>query len=131
MAFSTQQRYQAHLEGKKKGGGAFLAGTIAFLQNTAKLITIFSGPKCLSPIRCMDDQRISEIKQVAAFFQTWEDDIKKTSKKYTTKLLSAQCREDLQSTCLGFLQVCKQQLRKGTSVIPGRMNSDVVENVYV
>ena len=49
------------------------------------------------------------------------------NKKYSHRLLSYQCREDIASTVLGFLTLCRNQITDtGTAVIPGRVNSDLI-----
>ena len=58
------------------------------------------------------------------FFETWEVE----AKKKTKSLMSPQCREDLASTILGFLCLCQEAMKDGYCLIPGRVNSDVVEN---
>ena len=103
------QRYQAHLETQKEGSGDYLCGTVEVLKNTAVLVRIFCGPESLVPIASKRDKRLAEIKEVADFFSNWEEQAKHTAKSYASKLFSYQCREDLQSSLLGFLELVDHQ----------------------
>ena len=78
----------------------------------------------------MDDERLEDLRKVLRYFDRWEEEAKKDGKSFAKKLLSIQCLEDLQSTILAFLGFCDMHLRaNGTSIIPARMNSDIVENM--
>jgi hypothetical protein len=92
------------------------------------LVKIFNS---LQPIRELDDTRLQTIKDVLHFFEQWEAEAK-LKKMATASLMSAQCREDVQCTLLGFLELCCHHFNHyATCIVPGRVNSDIVENTYV
>jgi hypothetical protein len=43
--------------------------------------------------------------------------------------MTAQTRDDLRSSILGIREAAKQTLDRGVSIVSGRMNSDIVENL--
>ena len=121
------QRYKEFLEAEKPGSGEKLLSTIELLANTSKFIEIFSG---MTPIRSQHDTRLSELKNVLKFFDDWEADAKTATKAFGSRLMSVQCREDLKSSIIGFISMTRHHLKMyASSVIPGRVNSDIVENV--
>jgi phage-related tail protein len=121
------QKFRDSLNEKEAGSGDKLNATIKLLDQTKNMVKIFNS---LTPIRDLDDPRLKEIRNVLKFFETWEAQAREKYTAFSAKLLSAQCREDLQSTILGFLELCRQHIPKfTTSVVPGRVNSDIVENM--
>ena len=46
-------------------------------------------------------------------------------------LMSMQTREDIQSLLLGFVNMCEEKFKcSNSSIVPARVNSDVIENVF-
>ena len=100
-------------------------GSITLLEHTSQLVKIFTS---FVPIQDMRDERIVKLTEILNFFEGWEKEAREC-KRVTKALMSSQCREDLASTILGFIELCKQHLTvHKTSIIPGRVNSDIVEN---
>ena len=119
------QRFQEHQYTISKEKGDELNSTIKLLEQTSTLVKIFNS---LVPIKDVTDPRLKSLADVLAFFEAWEEEAK-LKKIASTALFSAQCREDLQCTILGFMELCKSHLKHyGSSIIPGRVNSDIVEN---
>jgi len=110
--------------------GSSLDGTIELLRNTSIVIRNFRDPR---PITDAGDERLSELHDVMEWFVKWENQIKNdTSIKNKEKhLISHQTREDIVSSLLGFEELCKHKLKKSHgSIIPSRVNSDVIENLF-
>ncbi|KAK3108741.1 hypothetical protein FSP39_014554 [Pinctada imbricata] len=110
--------------------GKKLDSTIDFLENTSVMINIFRDSR---PIIDHSDDRLRALRDVLTFFIKWENSVKKdTSIQNKEKfLISHQTREDIVSCILGFVELCDQRLKNGSSsIIPSRLNSDVVENLF-
>lgn len=121
------KEYQ-HSRRKKR---AELDGTIALLENTSKMIDIFSD---MTPICGSDDVRLSELRKVAAWFQEWETAINTCSTmsqtEKTAAMLTKETLDDTFSVLLGFTQMCENHFKHSSvPIVPGRMNSDIYENV--
>jgi hypothetical protein len=111
-----------------KEKGEELQSSVTLLQHTSKLVQIFNS---MAPLKDLSDQRLKTLLDVLTFFESWEQEAK-SRKIATSALMSAQCREDLQCTILVFLEMCRFHIQKyGSSIVPGRVNSDIVENTYV
>lgn len=109
---------------------AELRGTIEFLQQTSVLVKIFRDGR---PIKDYGDDRLQQNRDVLSWFKRWEHE-NKSNNEVTEKeksLLSFQCREDIVSLLVGFDEFSREKLQKsGGSIIPNRINSDVIENVF-
>jgi hypothetical protein len=122
------QKYQSFLNESSQGTGDALKSTILLLENTSELVKIFNS---LEPIKQLDDLRLKKMRDVLHIFEEWEAKARE-NKTVKSALLSCQSREDLQCTILGFIELCKNHIPVyGTSIVPGRVNSDIVENTYV
>ena len=116
--------------GKK---GDVLNGAIELLQHSSTMIDIFRDRRS---INCNDDERILKLKEVQLWFLNWEnktdqnESMTKTAKSKC--LMSRECMQDIQSTLLGFLEICfyVTQNHHGWSVIPAMINSDAIENQF-
>lgn len=107
-----------------------LNGTIRLLRNTSVIIKNFRDHR---PIKDSSDERLRENEQVLTWFQAWENEIRSDDeiKDKEKSLISFQCREDIFSLLKGFGEFCHEKFRvSGGSVIPNRVNSDVIENVF-
>ena len=83
------------------------------------------------PIRETNDLRIQEIDRAASFFKTWENDVT-SNRIYCVKknLMTNETREDVISALVGFTSLCKRVLPSGIVIVPGYLNSDLVENMF-
>ncbi len=107
-----------------------LDGTIGLLKATSKLVSIVSD---LRPISEMADPRLQQLAEVREWFSVWEQDILSgdNSKSEKSKMLmSWETREDIIMCCTSLEQIVSQRLMSGHSVLPARINSDVVENFF-
>ena len=85
------------------------------------------------PIRDIGDERLQQNQKVSSFFKDWEMSIlSNTSIKDKEKcMISHQTRADICSLIIGFHEMWCDKLKSGsTSIIPSRINSDVIENVF-
>ena len=112
--------------------GAKLDATISLLQQTSILVNIFRDRR---PMNDPSDPRIQQLRCVFGWFKEWEIDIHAnyhTPADRNRRLLSAETREDLDICINGFCAMLKvrAKLSPGSSVVPARMNSDVLENTF-
>lgn len=109
-----------------------LYSTIEFLENTSKMIKFFRDAR---PVVSMSDVRVTEIKSVLHWFQSWmtETSVINVSTMQKGKMLPSQkCLDDVESCILVFLHVCLIQTTrfKGKGITPSRFNSDLAENIF-
>lgn len=52
------------------------------------------------------------------------------AKNKKAELMTAETREDLESSLIGFDQMCRHVVSRGIVIIPGLINSDPVENLF-
>ena len=110
--------------------GSKLDSTITLLGQTSALIAIFRDDR---PLSDPADDRLTQLRDILHFFMSWEQNNKNDSKIKTTEksLISHQTREDIVSSILGFVEMCEAKLKlSSASIIPSRVNSDVVENMF-
>ena len=102
-----------------------LAGTVAFLENTAVLVRNFRDTHKLED---PSDPRLQENDQVLKWFSEWENNTPQAEKQ--KHLMSSQCREDLSWMLVGFKQLTINMHQRNISIIPADINSDVIENYF-
>ncbi|KAJ8313792.1 hypothetical protein KUTeg_008353 [Tegillarca granosa] len=110
--------------------GSELNSTIELLENTSVLIKNFRDNR---PITDSSDDRLRQNHDVLDFFIKWENDnlSDEKIKRKEFSMISHQTRQDIISSILGFEELCLYKLKKNSaSVIPSRLNSDVVENIF-
>lgn len=120
------QCYQISLKEK----GDELNSSIEFLKKTSVLAKNFRDQR---PICQYSDKRLDENREVLNWFRAWEASIKQSTeiKDKEKCLLSFQTREDLTSLLVGFDEMCKDRFQRiSSSIIPNRINSDVLENIF-
>ena len=116
-----------------KDNGNYLDGTIELLRHTSSLVKIFRD---LRPIKCITDPRLNELSEVLEWFVKWEKHIKSCSelreKEKRACLMSSESSFDLQSCIIGFIQLVDLHLQETSKVpiIPGELNSDIIENNF-
>lgn len=101
-----------------------LDGAIELLKNTSVLIDVFRDRRTVNE---SNDIRLQKLHSVQQWFLNWEKKVQ--SQK---SLMSSQCHEDIQSSIIGFLEICDFMIKKhpGTSIIPAMINSDAIENNF-
>lgn len=110
--------------------GLRLDGTIKLLKQTSIFIKNCRDSR---PIVDISDDRLKQNHDSMDWFIEWEKNIKqnKTIKNKEKCLISHQTREDIVSAVLGFEELCLYKLKKSNaSIVPNRINSDVVENLF-
>jgi hypothetical protein len=112
--------------------GCHLDGVIQLLESTSAIIKVFRDRR---PLNSMSDHRLKELKQAHLWFLTWESAVlgdNNNSVERNKRLISDKSRYDLASCIVGFNELCKQCLLDlpGASIVPSRLNSDVLENEF-
>lgn len=99
-------------------------GTVQLLKYTSKLVKLANDYR---PLSDSSDDRLNTIKELLDFFKSWESS--STDKKHA---LSYECREDIKSYLIGISQLFHKIEKRGgqACIIPARVNSDAVENVF-
>ena len=66
------------------------------------------------------------------WFQTWERKLKESdTKDKETNMISMQTRDDITALLIGVWNLCEEKFKtSNASVIPCRINSDVIENNF-
>jgi hypothetical protein len=119
----VMKAYQATLDDP-----AVLSATIKLLENTAPLVEIFHDKR---PISSLADERLQQLRNIVDFFNNWEDQVSKSKLYVASKhLITQDTRDDLNSSIVGFLSLCKLRLGKGNSITPAYLNSDLIENHF-
>jgi hypothetical protein len=106
-----------------------LSSSILLLEKTSQVASIFSDKN--RPISTLTDDRLTVLKDVLGFFNSWESEIS-SSTTYTDNknLMTQQTRNDTNSSITGFVSICDLHVKNGNSINPGYLNSDLVENFF-
>lgn len=112
--------------------GEELQGIIELLQHTSVIIKNFRDAR---PITSYSDKRLDESRKVLEWFCTLGKQNKSLTninkKELEKSLFSYQTMEDIRSLLMGFDEMCGIHfLSTSSSIIPNRLNSDVVKNVF-
>lgn len=80
------------------------------------------------PIVDISDDRLKQNRDVLNWFVEWENSIPTQKEKC---LISHQTRDDIVCLILAFEELCHYKMKKSHfSIVPGRINSDVIENMF-
>ena len=83
------------------------------------------------PICSLSDKRLDNLREVLIFFNSWEDKVPKSEHGIVSKhLITRETREDINSSISGFISLCQLMIRKGNSINPGFINSNLIENLF-
>jgi hypothetical protein len=106
-----------------------LDGIIQFLEQTSFLVNFSNDQR---PVTQATDDRLSKLLGVLQWFEAWETSITclKNAKYTKRKLMTQETRADLASVVKGFIHLAKTITARGETVVPGRINSDIVENFF-
>ncbi|KAH3862622.1 hypothetical protein DPMN_025592 [Dreissena polymorpha] len=108
-----------------------LDGAKQFLKNTSKLISVYRDKRS---VHLLEDQRLKDLKEIQAWFNDWQTHsfCSKVKLEKDGENMSEQCRKDIQSTIIGFLQLCCTISHEisGWSVVPAMINFDPIENRF-
>ena len=102
--------------------GHILSSTITLLTYTSEIVDIFLDTR---PINSLTDPRLNTLNKVLNFFHQWENESLKAS-----NLITKETREDIDSSLLGFMALCKRVVTEGHSLTPSYVNSDIIENHF-
>ena len=99
---------------------------ILLLENTSLLVANFTD---LRPIRTVDDDRLLDNQKVLEFFRDCGD---AEGTNFRTNFITKEAYEDVLSMLIGFHQLVEMKLAlfPGSYIVPGRVNTDVVENFF-
>ncbi|XP_070540318.1 uncharacterized protein [Ptychodera flava] len=120
----TMQAYKRHLNKRNGQEVSFLDASIEVLTHTSKLVHLFNDVK--NPIRDMSDIRLQDCTNFLTFLDNWYASVE------PKHFISRKLYFDMQSLLLGFTKMCEYKLQQfpGSSIMPGIVNQDVVENVF-
>ena len=99
-----------------------ISAIISLLKVTSILIRVFRDDR---PIKIGTDKRLEELKYALQWFVDWQSSIKNKPEFITVETM-----EDLKSLITGFTHLCEMRITKGEMVVPSRINSDIVENIF-
>ena len=93
------------------------------------MVAVFND---LRPMHSSDDDRLLKLQEVYSWFKSWETSVTESKHlKKSAALLSSQTMEDVYSMILGFKTMVTNHFKKSClSIVPGRVNSDIVENFF-
>ena len=77
----------------------------------------------------MSDTRIHKLLKVLDFFHSWENQFA-TQKEQGQHLISRQTQEDIDCSIYGFIQIAHVATYLNILIIPGYLNSDLIENWF-
>lgn len=117
---NLMESYKQHLG----ASGTVLDGAIELLQNTSILIEVFRDRRTINE---SNDLRLMRLNAVQQWFLNWVSQIKSPK-----SIMSAQCHEDIQSSIIGFLELCYYVIKNhsGLYIVPAMVNSDAIENNF-
>lgn len=111
--------------------GYLLDDTVSMLKATSTIVSTFRDHR---PITDIEDKRLDDLMTALTWFNDWEIHVNSQKVAASVKdkqLMSVQTLEDLNSCLIGFNSLCKNTLKhKIISIVPDRINSDVIENVF-
>ena len=98
-----------------------LNGVIALFVGAHFFVQIFSS--VTNKIQSMYDGRLSQLKEVLAFFHDWKSE-------YTKHLITRETCEDIDSCIYCFMHIAKVGCDINVPVGPEYINSDLIENWF-
>ena len=90
--------------------GVSLRGCVDILKQTSRLIDILDDSR---PINDPADERLEQLESVNRWFKRWEEEVMAntglSTKEKRRRLLSAETREDLESSIIGFVTLVRNR----------------------
>lgn len=120
---TLMSEYKEHL----KCEGSKLDATLTLLQNTSYMVSFFSNTK--QKISNDKDPQITNLLHVLHFFHSWEQQYS-SSKDKAKHLITSETRQDIDSCIYGFVSLLSVAQQLNISLIPGYINSDLIENWF-
>ena len=121
LLLMTEYQKTLEVEGQK------LDSTIKLLQRTSYLVSFFSNTK--NKICNTSDIQISNLFDILEFFHEWESQFS-TTKEKAKHLITNETRQDIDSCIYGFVALLEVAQKLQISLIPGYINSDLIENWF-
>ena len=113
--------------------GTHLDGVIELLHQTSEIIEIFRDSR---PLTSDTDPRLSKLRKAHKWFLDWEAAVMSESEltvpEKNHRLITDKTRYDIASCIIGFEELCQMRHAHapGSSIVPSRLNSDVLENIF-
>ncbi|KAK3577291.1 hypothetical protein CHS0354_008383 [Potamilus streckersoni] len=102
-------------------------GTVHILQQTSKITEVFCDKN--RSITDISDPRLSMLHDVLNIFNNWEKTVSESTLLVPGKhLMSKETRGDLNSSLMGFISLCHENVGIGRAISPVVINSDLIEN---
>ena len=117
------QNYKVSL----KHEGNKLDSLICLLKVTSKFVDFFSNTKM--KISTVKDGSVSELLECLDFFHKWEGQ-HESPKEQMKHLITRETRQDIDSCIYGFIHLLTVAKKLHISLIPGYINSDLIENWF-
>ena len=117
------KQYQSSL----KDRAYCLDSTVELLRNTSILVDFFCNSK--SKIYSVDDGRVCQVLKVLSFFHSWEEEYS-GFKQQAKFLITRETRQDIDACIYGFLELMKVAQNLKIPLVPGYINSDLIENWF-
>ena len=120
------QTYNASLKNQSEE----LEAAIVLLEKTSFLADFFQDNR---PIKDLTDARLKKFSDVYDWFKTWEksESREESTNKRHKGLLTLETREDIDFLYHGFMSLVEFSVTElKYCVVPSRINSDVIENVF-
>jgi hypothetical protein len=121
--YNLMLKYQMSLQ-----NGDHLTAAVHFLKMTSCMVSIFNDDR---PIIELSDVRLTKLAEVRDWFKEWYNGIMKIEDKTAGQkrkmLMSRETCDDVRYCITGFISICETRIADGYSVMPSRINSDVIE----
>lgn len=97
-----------------------LEATLELISHTADIIEVFLDT---NPLRAMKDSRVSKLQRASKYFRQFVNKDVKHS-------FTAETSYDIVCTIDGLLELIHYCVSRRISVVPGHLNSDIIENHF-
>ena len=114
--------YQFSLHNK-----VILDAVIELLNVTSTIITIF---RSTVPIKDTADERLQQLRTAYHYFDNWKQFIVSNHLNMPQSFITSETMLDMGFLINGFISLCEIHSNKTDMIVPGRINSDIVENLF-
>ena len=115
------QNYQASMTNPSD-----IAATVELVRITSDLIKAYYSSE---PITNTQDERLTILASIAAYFHEWHDYCKKEGLTLKQNFITIHSYQDIITCIDGFIYLCRQRCATHP-IIPRIINSDVCENIF-
>ena len=120
---SLFRHYKDHLQ----ENGEKLNGVIELLEVTSYLVQFFSNTNL--KISHVSEPSVGHLMEKLTFFHDWQKQFK-CPKDQQKHLITKETRQDIDACIYGFVNLLKVAQKLQISLIPGYINSDLIENWF-